>query len=771
MYCSYAYLRSVFMPIRFHTLRVFGLLVVWFGCSTAVAQKLEEIVVTSQKREQSLTQVPISVMSISGDELILGGASNIAIAAEKVPNLTLDDGVTLSGSSAATSIYIRGIGQSDFLTTTDSAVGLYLDDVYISRSVGSLLDVVDVERVEVLRGPQGTLYGKNTIGGAIKVVTQKPQSDNYIRARVTTGSEQRREAVVTLNGVMSDRINASLTLGGFRQDGSVQRPLASDSLGNKDSWLARFALDITASETISLYITGDVSHANESAAAAILVDTFILCPSNLDVPLCDSNAPEGSPPGQAFLFNNVPPITQRAGGVPGESRYDNQWITNSLDFSYGTGEAVSELNTWGTQATLLWRLPFADLKSITAYRDLESYFTRDADHSPFTIYHTTADIAHSQFSQELQFSGESSSEQLNWLAGIYYLREDAEDDSKLYLASLDIQSGGTDIENASVAGFFNGSYEFNSDWALSLGGRYTREDKSYLPIQSIIFSHPSLVPPQPPTGTIIVPPEINEAEFSSSTYRLGLDYSFSEQILFYSSLASGFKSGGFVQRNQLPQSKLPRFKPETSTTLEFGFRALVWQDRMRMNAAVFHTEYDDIQVRVIEVAGFAPITANAAAAKISGLEWDITAALSDVLHVNAAVGLLNARYTQLDEGLSDITLDSKFVNAPEVSTSIGLQYKAFFGNSSINSRVDWVHRSDIYNDAENTELLKQKAADILNASLQYEMPGADWRIILGGRNLLDEEIIVSGNANRSLGSVVASYQRGRSWYLTVEWSI
>lgn len=747
------------------------LVVGYLGGSVAVAQQLEEVIVSAQKREQLLSQVSMSLMSLDGDALVASGAKNISAVAEKVPNFTFDESVTLSGSSLASSIYIRGIGQSDFLMTTDPGVGLYLDDVYISRSVGSLLNLVDIERVEVLRGPQGTLYGKSTIGGAIKIVTRKPQEDNFVRSRVTTGNDRRREAVVTVNRKLSNQVNANVSLGGYWQDGYIQRPAAGDALGEEDSWTARVTLDVVGGKDFSAFFAADISRANEAAGAATLVDTFELCPFGVSAPFCDDNAPAGTPPGQAFLFNNVPPITIQAGGVPGTDRYDNQWVPDNIKMSYGTAEAVSEVDVRGLQSTLIWKLPSAKVKSITAYRSLESYFTRDADHSPFTIYHTTADIKQNQFSQELQLSGLSLSERLHWLGGLYFLREQAEDDSKLYLASLDIQSGGSDIQNTSLAGFFNSSFLINNNWTLNLGGRHTQEKKSYLPNQYIAYSHPALVPPQPPTGSIVVPADKNKIDFSNTSYRLGLDYTHMPNVLIYGSLASGFKSGGFVQRNQVPQTELPRFKPEFSTTLEIGFRAKLWQQRMHMNTALFHTEYDDIQVRVIEVAGFAPITANAAAAKISGLEWDMSVALTDALDFSAAVGLLDARYTSVGNDLSDITLASKFVNSPKVSSAIGLQHRAILNNANLNSCLDWAHRSEVYNDAENTDLLKQKATDLLNASLQYAVDDSGWKVTVGINNLLDEEIIVSGNANRSLGSVVASYQRGRSWYLIVEWII
>ena len=738
--------------------------------STALAQTVDEIVVTAQKKQESIQEVPISVVAVTGEALLKTGAPNLASVAELAPNVVIDDAVTLGGSSASTSIYIRGVGQSDFLTTTDPGVGLYLDGVYISRSVGSLLDVADVERVEVLRGPQGTLYGKNTIGGAINVVTSQPADEFAALGRVTFGTDNRQDILARVDLPLSDVITSQVTIGSLKQDGYVDRPLAGDALGEKDKFILRGKVRIEPSDTFSVNLAGDYTKSDETGGPATLLDTFQLCPAGVFAPFCDGTV-EAGPPGQVFFFNNVPPITAAAGGIPEVSQFNDSFLPDTPFLSQGTFQSVSELELWGVSATLDWNTTFADIKSITAYRTYDTFFTRDADHSPFDIYHTTADVQHSQFSQEFQFSGDFAESGLSWLGGLYYLEESADDDSQLILASLTIQSGGTDIDTTSKAIYGQVTYDVTEDLSLTGGIRYTEEDKDYLPTQFIAFSNPALVPPQPPTGAVTIPAVNNEVSFDQTTYRATADYQVTDDILLYGSFSTGFKSGGFVQRNQAPRDLLPIFEPEDVTVFEGGFKSKLFDNRLLLNGAVFNTDYDNIQVRVIEVSGFAPITANAAAAKITGFELEFEGAVTEGLTLSGGLGHLDARYTEIGADLADITLDSSFVNTPEWSYNLSAVQDFNLPTGTLSGRVDWSHQSEVYNDAENTPVLRQDAVDLVNVSVNYRhepAQGLQWGLTGGIRNLTDEVYLVSGNANRSLGSFVGTFNRGQEWFASLE---
>ena len=727
---------------------------------------LEVVMVTAQKRPQNVISVPISMSVIDADIIEKNGSQNISEAINGVANLSFDNKITLAGNSAASSIYIRGIGQSDFLTTTDPGVGMYVDDVYIARSVGSLLNVTDLERIEVLRGPQGTLYGKNTIGGAIKVITQKPTQTNESNLSLTFGEDQKRQVRIMTNTTLTESTQARIHISTHQQDGYVERPAAGDSLGELNNTAARFALTSDLNNALSLYLSVDVSHNDGTSGAAILVETHELCPSTVNAPFCTDNVPESTAPGQVFLFNNIPNVTTAAGGVAGESHYGDEWINSNNNQSAGTAEAISKTDTWGAQANLTYQLPFAQLHTISAIRNVDSYFSRDADHSPYRIYHTRSDVTHQQLSQEIQLNGDAFQDTLIWHGGIYFLYEDANDNSQIDMASMGIQSGGKDIRNASRAIFLHTEYALLNNLSLISGARATQEVKKYTPTQWITYS----VTGTPAEGLVIIPAEENREEYSAISYKLALNYAANTNTHVYTSFNSGFKSGGFVQRNQLTKDELPRFKPEKAKTIEIGIHSQLLTNRLHMNAALFHTDYTDIQVRVIELAGFAPITANAAEARIYGAEWDALWAVNNNLQLTTSIGYIDAKYTQISDNLADITTHSKFVDTPKFTSTLGLTYAANLRETHINSHLYWVYTSDVYNDAENTESLKQNATHTLNASIMFTPANTHWQATVGIRNIFDQKEIISGNANRSLGSTVASYSRGRNSYLNLRYN-
>ena len=727
---------------------------------------LEVVMVTAQKRPQNVLSVPISLSVIDTNNIEQRGSQDVSEAVSGIANLSFDNKVTLAGNSAASSIYIRGIGQSDFLTTTDPGVGMYVDGVYIARTVGSLLDVADLERIEVLRGPQGTLYGKNTIGGAINVITQKPTPTNESSIGLTLGEDQQRRVSIMTNKTFTESTQARVHISSRQQDGYVERPAAGDALGEVNSTAARFSLTSTLSDALSLYVSADASHNNGTSGAAVLVETHELCPSTVSAPFCTDNVPEGTAPGQVFLFNNVPDVTIAAGGTANESHYGDEWINSNYNQSAGTAEAISKTDTWGMQANLTYQLPFAQLNSISAIRNVDSYFSRDADHSPYRIYHTRSDVTHQQLSQEFQLNGEALQDTLIWHGGVYFLHEEADDNSQIDMASMGIQSGGKDIRNTSHAIFLHTEYALSHNLSLISGARATQEVKKYTPTQWITYS----VTGTPAEGLVIIPEEENREDYSATSYKLALNYAANSYTHVYTSLSSGFKSGGFVQRNQLTQSELPRFKPEKAKTIEMGIHSQLFANRLHMNAALFHTDYTDIQVRVIELAGFAPITANAAEARIYGAEWDARWAVNNNVNLTANIGYIDAKYTHIGDSLADITTDSKFVNTPNFTHALGLTYETHIGETHINSHLHWVYTSDVYNDAENTESLKQDATHRLNASIKFTSANTRWQTTVGIRNVFDQQDIISGNANRSLGSTVASYSRGRNRYLNVQYN-
>lgn len=731
-----------------------------------VQELLEEVVVTAQRRPENLYEVPLSISVVSGNTLREVGARDIAALAGFAPNVSLD-GIVTTGGSTATSIYIRGIGQSDILQTTDPGVGLFVDGVYVARAVGSLLDVADIERIEVLRGPQGTLYGRNSIGGAINVITRPPGDEWATSTSVTLGSDQRFDSYLRVDAPLSENVRSKLSLASFDQDGYIHRPNVGDSLGDRHRRVARAQLVYQPDEKWSLAFSADYTRVDENGVPSTLLRVVQVCPFGVSNAIggCDGNGPPGAAPGQTFVFNHVPPVNISAGGVgPGISIYDDQFVPDDPLLNYGTGSEASTLELWGASATLDWQFATASLRSITAWRTFEAHFVRDSDASPYRIVLPISTVDQQQFSQEIQLFGTGS--RFDWLTGLFYLDEQADDDSDFITASFALQSGGENIINRSAAVFGQATWHFTDQWALTGGARYTDEQKSYLPTQFFVSS----VTGMPPAGTVVIPAIKNRFDDSKATWRAALEYTPEEDLLIYTSWSTGFKSGGFVQRNQAPRPVLPTFGPETVEVFEIGAKSTLRGGRLRLSTALFSGDYEDIQVRTIESVGFAPITSNAGDARIRGGELEVEAIAGAFVRLQGGIGYLDGEYTGIDGTVPDITLQSKLPDAPEWSGNFSFIGTIPLPVNSLSGRVDWRYRSENFNDAENTPDLIQDAVHLLDVSATWRCTGCAgplWSATVGVTNLTDELYLVGGNMLAVQGPIAGSYARLREWFLTI----
>jgi iron complex outermembrane receptor protein len=730
------------------------------------ADVLAEIVVTAQRRPERLYDVPISIAVVGREALQAIGASDISEAAQFAPNVSFDNVVAQSGGTLASSIYVRGIGQSDFLQTTDPGVGLFVDGVYLARAVGSVLDAAEVERVEVLRGPQGTLFGRNTIGGAINVTLQPPGDALALLGRVTTGSDDRLDGYLRLDAPVGERVRTRWSFASFDQDGYVVRPAVGDALGDRNARVARGAVVYEPSERFKASFAADYTRRRESGVPAALVRVAQTCPRGTTSAIggCDAFA---ATPGQSYLFNNVPPVNRAAGGAGvGRSVYDRRYVSGDPYVNFGTGPEEAELDLWGASVTLDAKLGSVGLRSITAWRTFDAWFVRDTDASPFTIVVPSSTVEQRQFTQELQLLGTSFDDRLDWVGGLYFFDENADDDSDFQTASFVTQSGGVDIGGRAHAPFAQGTWRFTPRLALTAGARYTEERRTYTPTQFFVSS----VTGMPPAGLVVVPRVENRLSFSKPTWRVALETKPVEDALVYLSWATGFKAGGFVQRNQVPRPTLPTFGPETVEVVELGAKATAFDRRLSASVAVFSGDYEDLHIRIIEPVSFSPVTSNAGDARIRGAELEFDAALHPRVRLNGAFGWLDAGYRRIAPTVPDVTLRSKLTDTPEWSGNLGLVGTLPLTSGTLSGRVDWIYRSEHYNDAENTPELRQGAFGLLNLSASWRaVAGAwSWSVTGGVRNATDERYVVSGYSLAAQGPVGAAYARPREWFVTLE---
>lgn len=760
---------------------------------------VEEIVVTARMRTEDLQSAPIAISAYGGEALEYRGVDRLDDVAKFVPSLTLENNPSFGGASNSAAIYLRGIGQKEFLPTTEPGVGLYVDGVYVARSVGALLDIVDIERLEVLRGPQGTLFGRNTIGGAISVTTAKPQPGGEFEGHVsvTGGSDDLRRIKGALHLPVSDTLAARVTAASLKQDGYVKRSDGID-LGDNDTLTGRIALAWEPSDRLQADFSFEATRTRENGPALRLLDVDFTDLSQLD------GVVAAPPPPMAFIHNVTAGAT--APGMPcaatdpaGNGVTFNPNAPNCYDARYigtegpneGTAPAFSKSDLYAASATLSYELtPEVTLKSITAWRDLDASFARDGDHSPHRIAQYFDDLEQTQFTQELQLIG--SQDRMNWIVGVYYFEEDGDNVNILDFTVSNFQSGG-EFDNRSWAGFAQLSYDVTDQLQLTIGGRYTDEKKSFLP-QQVIFQNyfagiSQVVPAGNPlaaldapflqAGEPILPAVKKSITIKEFTPMVSLSYDVSEELMVYASYSEGFKSGGFTQRVFPPVvagftappgtpdlDLIPTYEPEFVEVYELGFKSRLFDRRLRFNGAVFWTDYEDLQVQVFN--SVAPVTENIGKATIKGLELELQAAPGEGWLIDASLAWLDAGYDRIDTALTLIGADFDFERVPDFSASLGVS-KAFelADLGELVTRIDWSYRASSFNDAFNSPQLKTGSYHLLDASMRWHSPGRAWSAVLSGRNLGNEKYLITGIHGTAFQAFEGMFDRGRQVRLEI----
>lgn len=715
---------------------------------------IEEVVVTARKRKENLQQTPISITALSGDALSNKQIWTTQGLEQVTPNLIVSQGQAVSGNSSAAAFFIRGIGQIDFLLNTDPGVGLYLDGVYISRSMGSLMDLIDLERSEVLRGPQGTLFGRNTIGGAISLVSEPPSDVASAHIRATLGSHDRREVRLTLNGPLSETLDGRIATLWRERDGWVDRTTDGSRLGDETAVAARGALRWRPAEDLTFDLAVDYVNQDGTSPPANVVQIV----ETASFPAFHNGALVG------------PPCVPPPGSLTDPNCFNSQWEASDLFREQGTFDSKQELEVAGASLVGEWGVnPGFTVRSITGYRNTEALGNRDGDHTPILIQTTADTWEHEQFSQELQFVGLALADRLNWIVGAYYSTEKGTNLSQVSFPIVTFQSGGS-VDNENAAVFGQATYAVTDKLSLTAGLRYTDETKSFLPDQYVKTDPLGLFPPGSVPGFRLVPYVESETSIQETTPMVNLAYKWSDRFMVYASYSEGFKSGGFTQRIFPPLPAPPPFGPEFAASYEFGFKSESANRNWRLNGAAYFTDYTDLQVQVL--VGVQPLTANAGGAEINGFELELQAVPVDALQISAGVGYTDAKYTQLDQAVlaTGLMLSSQFAQVPEWTANLDVSYDFDVARGRITPRVGVSYRSEAYMNAVNTPSLLQDDYSIINAAIAYETPGERWRITLFGQNLSDETYINGGFADlQDQGYAEVAVGRPLEFGLTVDY--
>ena len=692
------------------------------------AKRLGAITVTAQRREQNLIDVPLSVTAFDSEQLELTGAVDITSIQRTTPNATIE---VARGSNSTLVAFIRGVGQQDPLWGFEPGVGLYVDDVYVARPQGAILDIFDIDRIEVLRGPQGTLYGRNTIGGAIKYVTKPLSNEPELKAKMNFGSYGQLDGILSGSTPVGDTLAIGGAIAKYTRDGYGKNLNTGAEHYNKDVLAYRLSADWNPTDDFSVRFAYDRSED-------------------------DSNAKHG---------HRLLPSAD--GTIP---------VTGDIyDTRAGIGDKNS-VTTEGYSLTAQWDVNDAvTLKSITAYREGETVTPIDFDALPQNDFDVPAVYYDDQFSQEFQLLLDSGP--WSGVMGVYYLDGNANGAFDVILGGLGLtvyQAGDQSKENLSVYGDF--TYELNDQWSVSLGGRYT-EDKTTADVIRELWLGAGSGSFDPTNTSIFFATQTSYNDVSRDdnqfTPRLSVSYKPTDNLNLYATYSQGFKAGGFDPRarEDLDPTGLSEqgFGPETVDSYEIGLKGVFLDGRLTMNSAIFLADYKDQQITVQSGADsdndgvndtFVSSVFNAGESQYTGFELEGALLLTDQLTLSGNLGYIDAEIQEILSG--GVNVADQFVtqNTPELQGQVALNYTnslgANRGEISLTGSLSYRDEYYLFNVANpgfpagqsaifpaGGPALDPKSYSLLDFSAVWTSPSGKYRLGLHGRNLTDEEYRVA----------------------------
>ncbi|MDB5708144.1 MAG: TonB-dependent receptor [Sphingomonas bacterium] len=694
------------------------------------ADGVPDVIVTAQRREESLQRTPLAVTALGVDDLREKNITSLADLGRAVPNLAISSAGYTAPSNALPVIYIRGIGQQDPSIFSDPGVPVYVDGIYVARSAGGAIDLPDIQRVEVLRGPQGTLFGKNAVGGAVNLVTQTPGKSPGSRFELSGGSDDLLHARGYTDLALSDQAGLTLAADYMHENGFGNRLAVGTNkvlgrLGDKRHFSLRGRLHVAPSEALSIDISADYTRYRDTAQPS---QTRVFAANLLTLYNTSVGTPAGSP------------LTQ---SVAGAGDYDN--------YSLNPQPVRDDLG--GVSATIAYKLGGVTLKSITAYRASRDTFSRDADSAPMVFLEAARNMRSDQFSQEVQLLGGLFDDKVDFILGAFYLHDTSSQTDVasvlpgLYVAThnpqTDISRTTSDQQTTnSYAVFGQATWHIAQGLNFTAGLRYTRDSK-----QAVISSN------SPESGIIYVPPTAFDDSWHALTPRFALDYRISPNILVYASASRGFKSGGFNGRPSNIAS-LSSFAPETVWSYETGIKADLLQHHVRLNLAGFIADYQNIQLqRQILVIGTGIVSdiRNVAASRIKGLEGELTILPVRGLELTASGGYTTDKYTNIQTG-APVTATGVIPYTPKWTYSLAARYAIDLGNSgTVTPSVDYAYRSSAFVTPDNDPAGLIPSYGIMSARLSYVPRNSFWEVSAFVTNLTDKRYFISKGVSAGIG--------------------
>jgi len=743
----------------------------------AMAQEvgLEEVVVTARKREENLQEIPVAVTAITGEAIKAQSIESIRDVANQTPSLALTQG---SAGRSSVVVTIRGQTNNDLLLTVDPAVGIYLDGVSIAKTItGELANLLDVERVEILKGPQGTLYGRNTTGGSINIFSKLPGADPQGQVSLRTGSFDRYGGTLVFNmPIKGDDLALRFAAQYDKRDGWGTNIGRDQKVGgDMDGGSARLTLLARPVETVQFILRGDYT---ASATSSIAQKPRGLVPQlngANTVALNIVGAAAGLTPAQlATPAGRAAAMQYYAGQVAGLGFWDSNSTYGNSDDSY----------SWGVSGTFTVDLPSdMQFKSITAYRAADRNTFYDQDGTRFSLLHTNGYTHQEIQSQELQLSGALLDERVNWIVGGYYSREFGFDGTQ----SVSLGSEATrsfnegHVRNKSLAGFGQATFKVTDKLSLTGGLRYTEEDKKLVSTNRRLDGLCNLPTTLRLSGRCIV---IRYDQWNAWNYTASVDYKPVDGVLVYAKTGTGFRSGGHNLRGGVDPTTFTTFNPEKVKDYELGLKADWLDRRVRTNLAVFRTKYNDIQ-RVVIVPSIvnpsATVVQNAAKATIKGAEAEITARPIDRLILKATGSLTDPKYKAYRDGFGADLSRQPFVYIPKKTYSFSAAYTQPMDWGQVSAQLDYAYKGRVYYNADSVysgnanivnglpDFRYQSGYGLLNGRLSAKFDDAKLEVAVFAKNITNKRYIAYelDITNTQIGFV--SYVPGerRTWGLEV----
>ncbi len=657
-------------------------------------EQLDVIVVTATKTGATqLQSTPVAISAVTSETLDRTGVDDIRDLAQLTPSLQI------AQNAAFSQVYIRGIGSNNVFAGSDPSSTIHVDGVYIARPAAGLSNFLDVERVEVLRGPQGTLYGRNSVGGTINIISKQPGNQFEAKGQLTVGNYGLRRGELYASGpVVDDKVAASFSLSRSVRDGYLENiAIPGNRVDDEDVISGRVQVRVQPTDQFDITFRADYSYADEALAGNIK-------------------------------------LLERSPADP---------LVNTILGDYRkvalNRESTTSRKLWGFAADAKLEIsPMVTLSSLTAYRGSTIKAANDTDATAQEIRLTEQFEDQTQFSQEFNVSG--SSDTISYIAGLYYFDENIEADAGVSNFVPGVRGSPNPLVHTKAwAGYGQATYYVAPGLGFTAGIRYTAEDKNFIQRFSVVnLSTGAFLPRYPLTYQ-------TDDTYKAWTPRFGIEFQATDNLFVFASATKGFKSGGFNFASQNPNQG---YAPETLWSYEAGVKSEFLDNRVRINATGFWYDYSDLQVQSFITPGVIDIT-NAADARVRGLELELLAKPTRGLSIGGNLAYLDAKYRNYTNALlpGNIPFDAsgnRLNSAPEWAYNIYGQYDHELDNSGtlyVRGEYNWKSRQ--YYSAENRAAESQASFGLINASLGYIAPGDRWRVMAFGRNLANKEYVTT----------------------------